>query len=446
MILGLLNSEATGLDRLTNFRRTVFYNYPNGSAPLVALMSMMKEESTNDPLFQIYEKRLAEQKSTTATLIANGPFSLDGTTNATVAGFNLLINAVLYVTVADTSAFRVGHILQISAVPNGAASATMILRMAVTALVSATQVKCRVLEAYTSISNDTDANALEVLVVGNVASEGQVGAGLAPWLAPTPIQNYTQILRTPFQFTGTVLKAGLKFDKTGPYKDKSKDATIQHAREMEFNFLFGIKTLYTDATTGLPTRTTGGILWYLRQWEAGTAYGNTAATVNSDDNKRIIDLSGVGSAMSLNQYEDYLERVFRVTSNQAQEKIVLCGSGFLKSVNKMYRGASGVLYDNTPVKDEWGWDVTSHRTPQGTIHYKTHPLFSQNPTLRNNALFLDVWNILYRYLDGRDTTLLKNRQPNNADYREDEWLTECGMELRFPESHMYLMNFANVNP
>jgi hypothetical protein len=43
-------------------------------------------------------------------------------------------------------------------------------------------------------------------------------------------------------------------------------------------------------------------------------------------------------------------------------------------------------------------------------------------------------------MNGRDTELLTQRQPNNADYREDEWLSESGLELEFPESNMYLQN------
>jgi hypothetical protein len=98
------------------------------------------------------------------------------------------------------------------------------------------------------------------------------------------------------------------------------------------------------------------------------------------------------------------------------------------------------------MEDTYGMNVVQHLTPFGTIYYKTHPLFSQNATLRYNALFVDVQNLKYRYLSGRDTELLTKRQPNDADYRKDEWLTECGLELRFPESHMYLQNVRDYAP
>lgn len=441
MILGLLHTESSGIDRLKNFRRTVFYNYPNGSAPLVALLSMLKEESTNDPEFSIYEKRLPEQRTVTASANAIGPFTTAGGNVDLGNPFNIAENDAARVKVVSTEQFRVGHLVQISPVPNGAASANFILKGIVTSIVDSTKLEVRWLEAYTSVSNDTDANAVEVLVIGNAASEAQVGAALAPYQPPINPKNYTQIFRTPFQFSGTVLKTGLKYDRTGPYKDKAKDATMQHAMEMEKSFLFGVRQVYLDPTTGLPTRLTGGIEWALRLWEDGSFYGNTAATADSDDNKRIIN--NTSGAMSLAQFNSYMERLFRVTSNKAQEKLVLCGSGFLARLNDMFVG-KGVLKINQEVKEKFGWDIVSHLLPWGTVHYKTHPLMTQNAALRSNAFFLDVWNLVYRYMDGRDTTLLKMRQPNNADYREDEWLGECGLELRYPESHLYIKNFTSV--
>ena len=442
MILGLLNTES-GIDRLKNFRRSVFYNYPNGSAPLIAMLSMLKEESTNDPEFQIYEKRLTEQRTLTVMANAAGPFTVAGGGTDQANPFSPAINSFTRVAVADTSAFRVGQIVQFTQA--NITGGNVDIKGIITTLVDATHFEFRFLQAYTNVSNGTNNNGIETLVIGNAAQEAQVGAALSPYQPPLNIKNYTQIFRTPFQFSGTVLKTGLRYDRTGPYKDKAKDATLQHAIEMEKGFISGVQTLYLDPTSGLPTRTTGGVIWYLQQWESGTVYGNTAAVNDSDDTKRIINNITSGGAMNLSTYNTYMERLFRVTSNKAQEKLVLCGSGFLARVNDMFTG-KGILHINQEAKERFGWDIVSHLLPWGVVHYKTAPLFTQNANLRNSALFLDVWNLVYRYMDGRDTTLLKMRQPNNADYREDEWLGECGLELRFPESHMFIKNFTSVTP
>lgn len=401
---------------------------------------MLKEESTNDPEFYHYEKRMSEQRTTTAMANSAGPFTTSAGVDKTAAGFSPSANDPVRVKVASTATLRVAHIVQLTLVPNGAASATMTLRLIVTGIVSTTQFDAKFLEAYTSISNDTDANSLEVLVIGSAHEEGAVGASLAPYNLPLSVYNYSQIFRTAMRITGTALKTSAKYDETGPYKDKAKEASIAHMIEMEKAFIFGVKTKTVDGGTGMPTWTTGGILSWLELWEAGSTYGNTAATLDTDDNKRIIN--NTSGNINEKTYDGYLERLFRITNNVANEKLCLCGSGFLNTLNQLYKSKS-VLNASLPLTDTYGMDVVQHRTPFGTVYYKSHPLFTQNAAMRFNGLFLDVHNLQYRYMDGRDTELLKNRQPNNADYREDEWFTDAGLESRFPESHMYMKNFQN---
>lgn len=442
-ILGLLGTEQFSSERFKNIRRSVFYNYPNGTAPLTGILSLLKEEATNDPEFYHYEKRMREQRTTTAMANAAGPFTTTAGVDLTAGGFNTTSASTGRVTVASNADIRVGHIVQIKNIPNGAATAYITARMIVTGIVGTTKFDGRFLETYTSISNDTDANSIEVLVIGSAHEEGSVGAALAPYNLPISVYNYTQTLRTPFRITGTALKTAAKYDETGPYKDKAKEASIQHMIEMEKMMLFGVKTKTVDGTTGMPTWTTGGILYWLAQWEAGTLYGVDASTADSDDGKRII--SNTGGSINEKTYDGYLERLFRVTNNVANEKLCLCGSGFLNTINQLYKSKS-CLDGALPLTATYGMDVVAHRTPFGTVYYKSHPLFSQNSSMRYNALFLDVHNLMYRYVSGRDTELLKNRQPNNADYREDEWFSDCGLEARFPESHMYLQNVQNYTP
>jgi hypothetical protein len=345
------------------------------------------------------------------------------------------------VRVDSTDRFRLGQIVRISGVVL-AAGGTIDPNFRITsAPFTDTNKYIRVTPIETTASVDVDAGeGNEVLVVGSAHRQGATGSSEAGYELPVNIWNYLQIFRTSFSFTGSALKTPVKFDDTGAYKDKAKEATIQNSREMEFAFMFGSKSKSLDADN-LPLYTMGGILWYMQQWEAGTTYGNTAATADTDDNKRII-VNATGK-MSIDTYEDYLERLFRVTNSVTNEKLVLCGSGFLATVNKMYKGQT-VFNSNLPSKDTFGMNVVSHLTPFGTVYYRSHPLFSQNTTMRYNALFLDVHNLVYRYLEGRDTQLYKDRQANDADHRKDEWLGECGLECRFPESHMYMQNVRQV--
>lgn len=453
-ILGLLSTESFATERFKNYRRSVLYHYPQGAAPLTGILSLMDEQDTDDPEFNWYEKRLRDQRTTTASQgTSKGPFlRSDGTTDAgdpVDDGSNngLKADTEYCVKVAATEQFRIGHLIRIPVKVNSGAG-DFVVKGVVTAIVSSTVLKFRALVSKAKVAGidngATNENVgVEVLIIGSAFAQGSRDVSSESYNLPLPFTNYCQIFRTPFSLTGTALKTGAKFDESGPYKDKAKEHSLYHMIEMEKNIIFGEQRKFVDGTTGLPTYTTGGILWFLEQWETGTPYGVTAATADTDDNKRII--TNASGAMNEKTYDGYLERVFRVTSNKANEKLVLCGSGFLSVINQMYR-SQAVLNADLPMTDTFGMSVVRHTTPFGTILYKTHPLFSQNPTLRNNALFLDVHNLHYRNVQGRDTELLKNRQERDADYRKDEYLTEAGLEVWYPESHMYLQNVADYTP
>lgn len=453
-ILGLLSAESFSTQRFKNVRRSVFYFYPNGAAPLMGLLSLMKEEVTNDPDFRWYEKRLQPQRTVSAAISSTIPFysTVDATFStwtAAVGNFTLTAGTSQFGIKVDstvnggTSNFRVGHLIRYNAV----ISSTLTSYIGRVTYVDATNNRLAVVAVQTTgsiVYNSASGVGAEVLIVGSVFSEGAVGSSYNPYNLPVEVNNYTDISRTAFQITGTALKTSAKYDETGPYKDQAKEASVNHMIEMEKKFIFGFQRL--DTTGGVYTRYTGGVIWFLTQYEAqysiyrggdGSAAGPAAVTADTDDDKRII--VNTNNYLTEKQYDGYLERVFRVTNNKSNEKLVLCGSGFLNVINQLYKSRA-VLNGDLPLTDTYGMNVVSHQTPFGKVYYKSHPLFSQNPTMRFNALFLDVLNLRYRYMNGRDTELLAERQPNNADYREDEWLTEAGLELNFPESNMYLQN------
>lgn len=454
-ILGLVSSESYSSQRYTNIRRSVQYYYPGGGAPLLGLLSLMdgEGEETDDPKYSHWEKVMGESRDTTASQgSSKGPFMTSGGSDAgDPFSWTADTSYRVFTTLDHTGAnakFRVGHVVQITADNTTPVEKKLV---GVITSVAATYIVVRATNTEANIKNGTTTENVgeEILVIGSAFAQGVVDLSTQIHTLPVNIENYTQIFRTPFSFTGTALKTGLKFDETGPYRDKAKEHSINHMKEIEFAFLFGQKYLsYSAATpdpttgTGLPTYTTGGILYHLQRWEAGD-YGTVTASADTDDDKRIIVNSG--GTINEKTYDGYLERVFRMTNNTANEKLVLCGSGFLSVINQLYKSKS-VLDATFPKSDAYGMSVVRHVTPFGDIYYKTHPLFSQNSALRFNALILDVKNLKYRYMIGRDTELLKNRQPNDADYRKDEYLTECGLECWFPQSHMYLQNVRAYEP
>jgi len=448
-ILGLIGTEDYAANRFKNPRRKVFYDYPNGSAPLTGLLSLMDEEDSDDPEFSWFEKRKKQQRTDTASQGSSKGPVLDAAAADAGDPVTLTAGTLYHLVVASNEEFRVGHIFRAILTTTGG-TVNVEVQGRVTDIVSTNKIKFTPLATVAGIDNGTTNENVtkEVLIIGSAYAQGAAGSSEAVYYEPIEPINYCQIFRSEFSITGTALKTSARYDETGPYKDKSKEASLNHMVEMERAFMFGIRSKSIDATTNLPTYTTGGVLWHLAQWEAAnSAYrggsGAAAVTADTDDLKRIIE----NSAGTLNEkaYDGYLERVFRTTNNRANEKLVLCGNQFLMVVNQLYRSKS-VLNASLPMTETYGMNVVRHTTPFGTIYYKTHPLYNENAGLRASALFLDVPNLKYRYVQGRDTDLLKNRQNNNEDLRRDEWLGECGTEIRFPESHMFIKNVLDYAP
>lgn len=455
-LLGLISTEAFSANRFTSYRRTVFYYYPQGAAPLTGLLSLAKEESTNDPQFQWFEKRKDNQRIASAAISTTIPWYA---TNITIAGGKVTaatiaagnITTVVGTTYAIKTAadpqnkFRLGHLIKIAA--TDAAGVDDLLGQ-ITAINTSTDSPANVvaftaLNALTAITFNSAANVgIDINVVGSAFAEGAIGSSNNISTTPVVPVNYTQIARTAYQISGTALKTSAKFDERGVFPDEAKEAGLNHSVEIEKNFLWGVKSMQSSSTGGVTsvTRTTSGIMQFLRDWEAGSIYGNTAATADTDDNKRIIlNTSGRVSRKTL---FTLLERVFRVTNNKTSEKLVFLGSGALNVLNQLF-ASTMVQMTQPPASEAYGMNIVKAVVPFGTLYFKTHPLFTENPIWRNSALIIDVPNLVYRYVEGRDTALLRDRQLPNADYIEHEYLTEFGLECRFPESHMYIQNILD---
>ena len=466
-LLGLLNTEDFASERFTSIRRSVFYQYPNGAAPLLGLLSMLDGEVLNDPEFSWYEDRLKEKVQVAARTSPStaGPWYAN---NAEAVGSGLATTAVDLTagTVYWLGTNGIDHLrandiirmnvlvgstatpIQLRVVANAAGvwyiagavgTATHCVRVTPLATIASA---LNTYAAYDPAGTTAVTNCTEIQVLGNANVQGQTGSSEGTYSFPGSASNSAQIFRTPYSFTGTALKTSMKFDESGPYKTKAKKFSMDHMIQMELQFLFGNPSKSTDAVTGLPVYTTGGVMFFLRLWEAGHGnafagktnnYGNTAAATNAD-NQRIFNVNG---NITEANYDNYIELLFRHTNNISSEKMVFCGSGFLNVMNKMYKGAS-VFNTDIPSGDAYGMNVVKHVSPFGTVYYKTHPLFSRNASMRYSALYFDAQNMKYRYLQDRDTDIKKNIQANNMDGRTDEWLTEAGMELQFPEANMYL--------
>lgn len=443
MAFGLVSTQTVNSFQSLNSRRKIFLQYPTGAAPLMGLLSLLPTEETDKVNFGWFERRFPTQLTLTVT---NGtaPFLNANDFSTASAPVTLTANVVYGLLLQDTSQIKPTHVLELRNMLWNTGANTNDIRGVVTEVINGTTIRWRPLSTWLNVDNGTTNNCgKNAVIIGTANPEGgRSGTGIITF--PINPTNNTQIFRTAFNISRTALKEGLKYDSSGPYKTLAWDNGLRHMIEMEKTFLWGERSskLVIDPTSGdqVPETTTGGVMQFLYDWEAANSMyrggtGAPAVTLNTDDNKRIININGSITKM---QYNTYLSRLFRKTNDKAYEKLCLCGGGFLETINYLFEKDIVRQIALSDKDRSWEFMVHSHTTLRGTVHYKVHPLMDNDPDWQFSAMFLDMGNLMYRPLTDSDTVFLKGRQETDRDGRKDEWITEAGLELHFPESCMVI--------
>lgn len=399
--------------RPENWRQMILKLYPNGKAPLTALMSMMKSERTDDPVFHWFEKELATQ-SVAPTGVYTDVLStayVSGATAGTVLYFKMAA--------ADVANFKAGHVVLLRDASN--LTVDCIGRVGTPVANGANSyIPVTLLEADDNGSGNDLSDCDTILIIGTAHPEGDT-ASTAIAYDPAEKSNYTQIFRSALDITRTAAKTRLR---TGDSVTQAKAEALElHSIEMERAFFFGLKYAGTGSN-GKPLRTTQGIRRYLSTNVSN--YTTQAGTATW--------LAG-GEAW----LEAQLEQLFRHGST---EKIAFCGSGALLGLNQLAK--AGAVYQMSAKEVSYGIRVIEWITAFGTLYLKTHPLLTMESTLRNTMAILDTDNILYRYVD--DTKYMPKIQANDLDGEKSEYLTEAGLELHFEKSHGWLEGVGLDNP
>lgn len=448
-VFGLLSSEDFAAQRFTNYRREVLWQFPQGAAPLTGLLSMMGDEVTSDPVFNWFEKRFMKRRIGTwgtDTITQTAPSDADSDSGTAVSGAKTTADDI-FVKVDDATIFNSKLIIQIN---DGAKDVLLVITAIATAAGGEGYLTCRLIRNTTFDSDGGPSAGALVRIVGSAHMEGGSGGYGGVAYIPQQLKNYTQIFRTEFEFTGTAAKTEAKYDDTGPYKEQARDSFIAHMTDIEKSILFGQRsiTMVTENGRTKPRRTFSGLIEHMNLWDRGNAGlsidGETYApysdhdpvTSDTDDLKRVIENST--GLMSRKKWMMLLERVGRYHSTRSNDKLVLCGSGAFLTFEEMFQRNSS--FNVQAGAEAYGLKFTRYISPFGDFYFKSHPLFNDDPLWRHMALIVDLHSIKWRFMPGRDTSLMKNRQLPNEDLRRDEYLTEAGIEFWFPENNMLIKN------
>ena len=123
-------------------------------------------------------------------------------------------------------------------------------------------------------------------------------------------------------------------------------------------------------------------------------------------------------------------------------------TGFLDQSLKLATDVAGYQLGvaHKDVSGSFGHNIMKVDTVHGSIGIVKEPLFRG---LSNSLMCLvDMSKVSYRPLVGnglnRDTHIISNVQQADEDLRKDMILTEAGLEITLPESHM-LYNFEDIS-
>lgn len=462
MPLGLISSEQTSPYWSQNTRRKIFYSYPNGTAPLTGFLSLADTEDTPQPQYGWNEERYEQLRTTTTSGPTNNVvFYLTGTTTTAGTTFTPTAGTVYRIYVTDASLLQTDDVVKIHYLPLSSGTTEVSFRVN-TINVTGTdyiEAECVATASGAITNNAASVVGLQVIYAGSAFAEGAKSrTGMS--IYPSQIINYTQIFKTAFEMTRTALKEPLIYDKSGDYKNQLKINGIKHLAGMEWAFLTGDRASRstTDDSTGQTVRRSyvGGVLWFLKQWEKGSVanggafdYRANATDVSGQTDyitytdKRIIRLGG--GVVSLDSFNEIEALPFQKTNSTEFCKLCLCGPGYMSKVNARY----GKEIQKSELREEvfagFNFKMVQRMGLQGDIYYKTHPLFSMaGSPYRNSAFYIDLGYIKYRPLSDSDTDIQQMIQDNDADKRKDQWLTEAGLEVPFPEAHMFVDNLGAI--
>lgn len=383
--------------RPQNWREAILLLYPNGKAPLTALSSMMKSESTDDPVFNWWDKILNARRIALTADITNVATTFTvgqtgGVNNALIAGIRN--NHILRLE-------HTGELVRVTADPvSGASTITVTRNMGSVAGTAITV---------------ASANPNMHVVSTGMPENSQPPTGVN--YDPNQRFNYTQIFRNTLQMSRTAQKTRLR---TGDQLAEAKRECLEyHSIDIEWASFFGELSIITDAQTGNPLRYTSGVI---RQ-------------INDGASSNIVDDNGANLTMTL--LEQHMEQAFRFGSS---EKLAFCGNAALLNIQVCIR--KNTTYNLYANEKEYGMKVMRLVSPFGELVLKTHPLFNQI-TAANSQLALNDWlvvldpqEIRYRYLKDSDTQYQPDtRSTNGQDGLQSGYLTECGYELHHPLAH-----------
>ena len=245
-------------------------------------------------------------------------------------------------------------------------------------------------------------------------------------------EGYCQIFKTGMNiFSGTAMATSYR-GIANEWQRVWQEKLMEHKMDIEHAMLYGIGSssneVYDAADPLSPARNTWGILPY------------------TEKNGKIYSMNY--SSSGYDAFLDAMEDFFAPESGNSGNKLVLASRKVISYLNKLGSGSflnnsvgsSQYRLDVTSVPGAFGHTVTKVNTIFGNLHFVAEPLL--RGIYEDYCIAVDMSNVAYRPLVGngisRDTFIETNIQDPGVDGRQDQIITEAGLEISLPETHAVL--------
>ena len=415
--------------RLYNFGDRIADLAPEES-PFFVYLSKVSKVPTDDSVFRFLEDRSKIDWTSRSFFMANAPGTVAAGSSYTfhvadaatpTDGIDWLIKGMVFaVEVAEAA----NVIVRVDTSPVDSGTYTQFTGKVISLSNSG-------ISGYAAIADDDKCQ-----VIGTAFAEGTG----SPDVWSSEIEDnygYTQIFKTAAEMTNTAIATKYRgyaneWQRIWAMKLREHKVDIERAMLMSTKARQG-SVQYTEGLCGhiLVNSTAQATAGTALSYTSGKAYLRTLASTSLTYDVLLGDL----------------EVVFDPARGGSGDRLVLASLPVITFFNKLgdgafmdasigYGGASRYNFDSK--EGAFGHKVMTIETIHGALHLVKEPLF--RGVSSGFMLFADMSKVAYRPLVGngvnRDTYITTNVQSDDEDLRKDMILTEAGLEVTLPESHM----------
>ncbi len=255
----------------------------------------------------------------------------------------------------------------------------------------------------------TAGDRLEIVASGY---EDGADVGSARTVQTRNVEQYTQIIRTPLEFTGRDANTDM-YGGSDPANER-KWIAVEHAISVEKAF------------------------WWSRKHSAVISGDDKYTTfmdgVDNLTKDNVWDLNGIPfSDRSFTEYLEYAMRHGKGGKAGKREKFGFFAPRFITELESIAKDRMQVL----PSDEVYGLEITAFKSGHGKVMLIEHPLFEEQGDL---GYLLDLNHAKYVYHQGRDTKLLENRGGRGVDGTTEEYLSDVAVQLELKEAHGKIVN------